>query len=221
MARLVMRMLAPSRVRQALFKRFDLRYVTRGDHRGDLKDALWEVQALKRDMTALRREVEQLRRRVAAAGTAPAPDPAVGAKAEEAHRLAAETASAVDHLLQAEVLLWQAVDDGRERAAGGGERAAESGRDESGRDAAADEPKATDELKTAGEPKAADEPKVAGKPKVTRGRRVAAGPKAAEPAKAAGGRKVAGGRKKVADAGREEIADAGVTTVAEGGREQA
>ncbi|MFC4535535.1 hypothetical protein [Sphaerisporangium dianthi] len=109
MARFVMRGLVPLRVRRAVLGRFDARYVTRADHRQDVRDALWEVQALKREIEGLRREVEQLRREVKRAGS-PAPSAALTTKVEDAHRLATETASAVDHLLQAEVRLWQAVD---------------------------------------------------------------------------------------------------------------
>ncbi|MBB4701235.1 hypothetical protein [Sphaerisporangium siamense] len=90
--------------------------MTRADHRQDVKDALWEVQALKRELAEVRREVGQLRKRVESAAAAPvkATDPALGAKVAETHRLASETASAVDHLLQADVLLWQAVEEIRE-----------------------------------------------------------------------------------------------------------
>lgn len=109
MARFLMRALLPSGVRRALLGRLDARYVTRADHRQDVRDSLWEVQALKREITALRREVEQLRKR-AGDGGRPSADPAARAKAEEAHRLATETAASVDHLLQTEVLLWQAID---------------------------------------------------------------------------------------------------------------
>ncbi|GAA3839456.1 hypothetical protein GCM10022226_72220 [Sphaerisporangium flaviroseum] len=124
MARFVMRVLAPLRVRRAVLGRFDSRYVTRADHRQDVRDSLWEVQALKRELTALRREVEQLRQRVAVASKATAStDPALAARVEDAHRLATETASAVDHVLQAEVLLWQAVDALREGNEGGGNAA--------------------------------------------------------------------------------------------------
>ncbi|MGW4641460.1 hypothetical protein ACWEN6_23270 [Sphaerisporangium sp. NPDC004334] len=111
MAGFVMRVLAPLRLRRAVVGRLDARYVTRADHRQDVRDALWEVQALKREMEGLRREVEQLRREVKrAATTAGTPGAALTAKVEDAHRLATETASAVDHLLQEEVRLWQAVD---------------------------------------------------------------------------------------------------------------
>ncbi|WP_214409520.1 hypothetical protein [Sphaerisporangium fuscum] len=113
MARFVMRVLMPPRVRRAVLARLDARFVTRADHRQDVKDALWEVQALKREITTLRREVEQLRREVRRAAPA-SPDKALAAKVDEAHRLATETASSVDHLLQSEVLLWQAVDALRE-----------------------------------------------------------------------------------------------------------
>ncbi|MEU9884785.1 hypothetical protein AB0M95_31220 [Sphaerisporangium sp. NPDC051017] len=69
MARFVMRALLPMRVRRAVLRRLDGRYVTRADHRQDVRDALWEVQALKREMAELRREIEFLRRRVDRAGT--------------------------------------------------------------------------------------------------------------------------------------------------------
>ncbi|MEU8266440.1 hypothetical protein AB0B89_04670 [Sphaerisporangium sp. NPDC049002] len=121
MSRFVMRVLAPLRVRRAILGRLDGRYVTRADHRQDVRDSLWEVQALKREVTALRREVDQLRRR-AAGPTAPSTDPKLAARVEDAHRLATETASAVDHVLQSEVLIWQAIDAIRE--AGGSEKAA-------------------------------------------------------------------------------------------------
>ncbi|MFC4588290.1 hypothetical protein [Sphaerisporangium corydalis] len=113
MARFVMRVLAPLRLRRAVLSRFDARYVTRADHRQDVRDSLWEVQALKREVAALRREVDQLRQRVAGAGGG-SPSPALAARVEDAHRLATETAAAMDHLLQAEVLLWQAIDAVRE-----------------------------------------------------------------------------------------------------------
>ncbi|WP_424535998.1 hypothetical protein ACOZ38_39340 [Sphaerisporangium viridialbum] len=121
MSGFVMRVLAPLRVRRAILSRLDGRYVTRADHRQDVRDSLWEVQALKREVAALRREVDQLRQR--SAGTkAPSTDPALAAKVADAHRLATETASALDHVLQSEVLIWQAIDTIRE--AGGQEKAA-------------------------------------------------------------------------------------------------
>ncbi|GII61922.1 hypothetical protein Skr01_20070 [Sphaerisporangium krabiense] len=115
MAGFGLRALVPSGVWRAVLRRFDGRYVTRADHRQDVKDALWEVQALKRELGELRREVGQLRKRVeSAAAPVKAADPVLGAKVVETHRLATETASAVDHLLQADVLLWQAVEEIRE-----------------------------------------------------------------------------------------------------------
>ncbi|RCG32293.1 hypothetical protein DQ384_07280 [Sphaerisporangium album] len=118
MARFVMRVLLPLRVRRAVLRRFDGRYVTRADHRQDVRDALWEVQALKREIVELRREVELLRRRIDKGtdrGGSPHADPALTSKIEDAHRLAGETAAAVDHLLQTDVLLWQAVEQLREQ----------------------------------------------------------------------------------------------------------
>lgn len=131
-----LRVLAPSRLRRALLSRLDARYVTKPDHRQDLKDALWDVQMLRREIVALREEVERLRR---AAGASSADSRAadsraaeahrkateahqkaadahrkatdVNQKAAEAHRLATETADAVDTLLQNEVRIWQAIDD--------------------------------------------------------------------------------------------------------------
>ncbi|MEO3808483.1 hypothetical protein ABGB17_05720 [Sphaerisporangium sp. B11E5] len=123
MARVVWRVLVPRRVLRAALARFDGRYVTRVEHRQDVRDALWEVQALKREIAELRREVEHLRRQA----KPPAVNGALTAKVEDAHRLATEAASAVDHLLQAEVLLWQAVDGLREDGeAGHGSRATSS-----------------------------------------------------------------------------------------------
>lgn len=101
-----LRVLTPSRLRRALLSRLDSRYVTKPDHRQDLKDALWEVQMLRREVVALRDEIDRLRRGNAAPARA-ATDP----KAAEAHRLATETAEAVDTLLQNEMRIWQAIDD--------------------------------------------------------------------------------------------------------------
>ncbi len=101
-----LRVLTPSRLRRALLSRLDSRYVTKPDHRQDLKDALWEVQMLRREVVALRDEIDRLRRGNAAPARA-----AVDPKAAEAHRLATETAEAVDTLLQNEMRIWQAIDD--------------------------------------------------------------------------------------------------------------
>ncbi|WP_066362783.1 hypothetical protein [Herbidospora mongoliensis] len=59
--RLILRVLAPPRLRRAVRVRVDARYVTRADHRQDLKEALWEIQMLRREVVALRREVDRLR----------------------------------------------------------------------------------------------------------------------------------------------------------------
>ncbi|MBX6382800.1 MAG: hypothetical protein IRZ07_07465 [Microbispora sp.] len=105
-----LRVLGLSRLRRALLSRLDSRYVTKPDHRQDIKDALWEVKMLRREVVALRGEVDRLRR---TGGTAvkPAPEPKADPKAAEAYRLATETAEAVDTLLQNEMRIWQAIDD--------------------------------------------------------------------------------------------------------------
>ncbi|TKK88615.1 hypothetical protein FDA94_13150 [Herbidospora galbida] len=59
--RLVLRVLAPPRLRRAVRVRVDARYVTRADHAQDMKEALWEIQMLRREVVALRREVDRLR----------------------------------------------------------------------------------------------------------------------------------------------------------------
>ncbi|MEU6413533.1 hypothetical protein [Microbispora sp. NPDC046933] len=107
-----LRVLGLSRLRRALLSRLDSRYVTKPDHRRDLKDALWEVQMLRREIVALRDEVDRLRRAAATpAKPAAAPKATADPKAAEAHRLATETAEAVDTLLQNEMRIWQAIDD--------------------------------------------------------------------------------------------------------------
>ncbi|WP_244312626.1 hypothetical protein [Microbispora hainanensis] len=107
-----LRVLGLSRLRRALLSRLDSRYVTKPDHRQDLKDALWEVQMLRREVVGLRDEVDRLRRvATAPVKQAAAPTPAPDPKAAEAHRLATETAEAVDTLLQNEMRIWQAIDD--------------------------------------------------------------------------------------------------------------
>ncbi|SDQ39513.1 hypothetical protein [Thermostaphylospora chromogena] len=91
---------------------------------------------MKQEVAALRRDVERLRSRVdalAARRVPAAPDPSRTARWDEAHRLANETAGAMDRLLQNEVMLWQAVDridailaaerSAAEPGAAGGERA--------------------------------------------------------------------------------------------------
>ncbi|MBB2913923.1 hypothetical protein FHS43_005232 [Streptosporangium becharense] len=115
------RALVPASLRRAVLRWFDSRYISRADHRQDLKDAVWEVRTLSREVRALSREVAALRAEVgelrtrAAASASGAGDrggvtPERTARWDEAHRLARETAVALDQVLQNEVLLWQAVD---------------------------------------------------------------------------------------------------------------
>ncbi|MFD0470533.1 hypothetical protein ACFQ0B_21180 [Nonomuraea thailandensis] len=92
---------------------FDSRYISIADHRQDIRDALWEVQTLRREMATLQSEVERLRNARPAA--AAKPDPALKARLDDTHRLAQETARALDGVLQNEVLVWQAIDDLRAR----------------------------------------------------------------------------------------------------------
>ncbi|MEU4410841.1 hypothetical protein AB0F88_40585 [Streptosporangium sp. NPDC023963] len=105
------RALVPAPLRRAVLGWFDSRYISRADHRQDVKDALWEVRTLAREVTSLRAEVVELRAQVAGVKL----DPARAGRWDDAHRLARETAVALDGVLQNEVLLWQAVD----RATGG------------------------------------------------------------------------------------------------------
>ncbi|MGS2640733.1 hypothetical protein [Streptosporangium sp. LJ11] len=105
------RALVPAPLRRAVLGWFDSRYISRADHRQDVKDALWEVQTLAREVTSLRAEVVELRAQVAGVKL----DPARAGRWDDAHRLAQETAVALDGVLRNEVLLWQAVD----RATGG------------------------------------------------------------------------------------------------------
>ncbi|MER5322070.1 hypothetical protein [Streptosporangium roseum] len=115
--------LMPAPLRRAVRGWFDSRYISLADHRRDIKDALWEVQTLGREVTALRAEVDRLRAQVAKVGV----DQARAGRWDDAHRLAQETAVAMDGVLQNEVLLWQAVDrlpggaasPGPERSSGG------------------------------------------------------------------------------------------------------
>lgn len=122
MLRFVMRVLAPSRLGRAVRFRIDARYVTKTDHRQDIKDTLWEVQMLRREVVALRREVDRLRQAPGAAKTVADP------RAAQAQRLATETAEALDQVLQNEVLIWQAIDglkiDGLKKGAADAEPAA-------------------------------------------------------------------------------------------------
>ncbi|MEU9834346.1 hypothetical protein AB0D67_22700 [Streptosporangium sp. NPDC048047] len=115
MARLAKRALVPARLRSAVRGWFDSRYISLAEHRQDIKDALWEVQVLRREVTTLRAEVERLQARTAKAPAGRTVDEARARRWDDAHRLATETAAAMERVLQNEVLLWQAVD----RAAAG------------------------------------------------------------------------------------------------------
>ncbi|MCA2223016.1 proline-rich domain-containing protein [Nonomuraea aurantiaca] len=112
----MMRVLVPARLRKAVRAWFDSRYISIGDHRQDIRDALWEVQTLRREMASLQDEVERLRN--ARPATPPTTDKA---RLDDTHRLAQETAKALDGVLQNEVLLWQAIDDLKSRAPGSGD----------------------------------------------------------------------------------------------------
>ncbi|GAA3231844.1 hypothetical protein [Nonomuraea helvata] len=106
----MMRVLVPVRLRKAVRTWFDSRYISISDHRQDIRDALWEVQTLRREMATLQSEVERLRN-----ARPQVIDPVISkgdkAKIDDAHRLAQETAKALDGVLQNEVLVWQAIDD--------------------------------------------------------------------------------------------------------------
>ncbi|MDP9865420.1 MULTISPECIES: hypothetical protein [Streptosporangium] len=121
--------LVPARLRRAVRGWFDSRYISLADHRQDIRDALWEVQTLSREVTALRAEIDRLRAQVAKAGV----EEARARRWDDAHRLAQETAVAMDRVLQNEVLLWQAVDrlPGGPPAAGAAGVAAPPGADRS------------------------------------------------------------------------------------------
>ncbi|MFG1958873.1 hypothetical protein [Nonomuraea sp. NPDC049028] len=123
----MMRVLVPARLRKAVRTWFDSRYISIGDHRQDIRDALWEVQTLRREMASLQDEVERLRN--ARPATAPTSAPTDKARLDDTHRLAQETAKALDGVLQNEVLLWQAIDDLKSRTSDSGEgvRASRSG----------------------------------------------------------------------------------------------
>lgn len=110
MIRFLRRVLAPftAPMTRAVRSRIDARYVTKADHRRAVKDVLWEVQMLRREVVALRGEVDRLRKTAKAPAAPPsARDP----RAAEAHRLATETAEALDKVLQNEIRVWQAIDD--------------------------------------------------------------------------------------------------------------
>jgi hypothetical protein len=106
MVRLVKRALIPARLRRVVLGWFDSRYISRADHRQDIKDALWEVQTLGREIVSLRAEVGELRAQAEKVRL----DPVRAKRWDDSHRLSEETAVAMDGVLQNEVLLWQAVD---------------------------------------------------------------------------------------------------------------
>ena len=114
----MMRVLVPARLRKAVRTWFDSRYISIGDHRQDIRDALWEVQTLRREMASLQDEVERLRNARPATASATAHTTAHTtdkARIDDTRRLAQETAKALDGVLQNEVLLWQAIDDLKSR----------------------------------------------------------------------------------------------------------
>ncbi|MEU6784535.1 hypothetical protein ABZ912_35515 [Nonomuraea angiospora] len=112
----MMRVLVPARLRKAVRTWFDSRYISISDHRQDIRDALWEVQTVRREMATLQSEVERLRN---ARPTGSGISRADKTKLDDTHRLAQETAKALDGVLQNEVLVWQAIDDLRaDRASG-------------------------------------------------------------------------------------------------------
>ena len=111
----MMRVLVPARLRTAVRTWFDSRYISIADHRQDIRDALWEVQTLRREMATLQGEMERLRNARPAASAGPAK--ADQAKIDDTRRLAQETAKALDGVLQNEVLVWQAIDELRARQA--------------------------------------------------------------------------------------------------------
>ncbi|WP_327589179.1 hypothetical protein OHA25_20790 [Nonomuraea sp. NBC_00507] len=100
----MMRVLVPARLRAAVRTWFDSRYISIADHRQDIKDALWEVQTLRREVVTLQDEVARLR-------NARPPVAADQATIDDTRRLAQETAKALDGVLQNEVLVWQAIDE--------------------------------------------------------------------------------------------------------------
>ncbi|MFC5830301.1 hypothetical protein [Nonomuraea insulae] len=104
----MMRVLVPARLRTAVRTWFDSRYISISDHRQDIRDALWEVQTLRREMATLQSEVERLRNARPAAP--PKTDDRLRTKVDDTQRLAQETAKALDGVLQNEILVWQAID---------------------------------------------------------------------------------------------------------------
>lgn len=105
MVRMVKRALIPARLRRVVRGWFDARYISRADHRQDIRDALWEVQTLSREIVSLRAEVGELRAQVGKVRI----DPARAQRWDDAHRLAEETAAAMERMLQNEALLRRAA----------------------------------------------------------------------------------------------------------------
>lgn len=118
----MMRVLVPARLRTAVRTWFDSRYISISDHRQDIRDALWEVQTLRREMATLQSEVERLRN-ARPADRPKTDDRLLRTKVDDTQRLAQETAKALDGVLQNEILVWQAIDG--LRAAGGRQGQAE------------------------------------------------------------------------------------------------
>jgi hypothetical protein len=120
----MMRVLVPARLRTAVRTWFDSRYISIADHRQDIRDALWEVQTLRREVATLHGEVERLRSTPppaaakAPASKVPAAPVIDRSQFNDTRRLAQDTAKALDRVLQNEVLVWQAIDDLRSHATG-------------------------------------------------------------------------------------------------------
>ncbi|GAA4571368.1 hypothetical protein GCM10023193_60150 [Planotetraspora kaengkrachanensis] len=79
-------------------------------HLQDMTNGLRQLEALVQEVTALRAEVRQLRQLKTAVTKA-------GEAAATGHQLALQTAEALDHVLQNEARVWQAVDGLTERTA--------------------------------------------------------------------------------------------------------
>ncbi|MFG2075942.1 hypothetical protein SAMN05421874_102611 [Nonomuraea maritima] len=111
----MMRVLVPDRLRKAVRTWFDSRYISIADHRQDIRDALWEVQTLRREVATLHKEVERLRETRTPQPAENRADQALRTRLDDTGRLARETAAALDGVLQNEVLVWQAIDALRAR----------------------------------------------------------------------------------------------------------
>jgi hypothetical protein len=129
MMRFVARVLVPARLRRAFRSRLDARYITKADHRQDVRSlreeyrrlhqeanddrkreaehALREIELLRHEVAALRDEVVRLRD---ATKESLQKVKSVSDGAAQARRLATEGAGAIDHVLQSEVRIWQAID---------------------------------------------------------------------------------------------------------------